>query len=530
MPAHTDIKLPAPERRPVRRGRWCFKNLSLSAKFYLALIPLVVMAVIVIFVARQSLRNNAQALIVAREVKELAITSQCLLFQQDDATKVMLIDMLNPDASQHKIDAYDLCQKTFTRMKMLTTDPTLTGLIDQMDKMDDGELQPIDSRVLEAMGNGDAELARKIYFKEYAPKRTEYEGVMNHLCDQAEAMAQQADRKMSKKNQDSVRNISMALVAGGLLVAATMLGITRHVSRQLRATTRLIEDEAEATARSSHQLRVTSNNLAEGNSAVAASLVETSSSLNQMALTTSNTATSMGNAKAVTNQACAAAEKGVADMQTLDVALKNIKNSSDGIAKIIKTIDEIAFQTNILALNAAVEAARAGEAGLGFAVVAEEVRNLARRSAEAARETDEHIKDSINKSRTGVDIGERVAKTFADIAQKIRHVDSLAAEIASASRSQSDGLAQINSAVSQIDASTQNSAAIAEESASACHELDSQAAVLKQAVADLQTLIDGRSPAKAAARANGAIPLNRAPAKLADSRQAVAWTAVENRN
>ncbi len=174
-------------------------------------------------------------------------------------------------------------------------------------------------------------------------------------------------------------------------------------------------------------------------------------------------------------------------------AMDDIKASSDGIAKIIKTIDELAFQTNILALNAAVEAARAGESGMGFAVVADEVRSLAQRCAQAAKETAGKIEDAVQKSAKGAEISAKVARSLEEIVTKARQVDEMAGEVAAASREQSQGIEQVNTAVSQMDKVTQSNAANAEESASAAEELNAQADALKDAVAELLQLVDGRA-------------------------------------
>lgn len=198
-----------------------------------------------------------------------------------------------------------------------------------------------------------------------------------------------------------------------------------------------------------------------------------------------------GKANDLAKQARAAADTGAADMTSMSAAMEAIKVSSDDIAKIIKTIDEIAFQTNILALNAAVEAARASEAGMGFAVVADEVRNLAQRSAQAAKETAGKIEGAINKTAQGVDISAKVAEALREIVAKVRQVDELAAEVATASREQTQGITQINTAVTQMDTVTQSNAASAEESASAAEELNAQAETMKASVGELLQLVSG---------------------------------------
>ena len=208
---------------------------------------------------------------------------------------------------------------------------------------------------------------------------------------------------------------------------------------------------------------------------------------------TKNNAENSRVAKDLTGTMREVADTGASDMEEMAQAMAAIKNSSNNIAKIIKTIDEIAFQTNILALNAAVEAARAGEAGMGFAVVAEEVRNLALRSASAARETAEKIEDSIQKSSAGVQINAKVSLSLADIVSKARQADQLVAQISIASNEQSQGIDQINSSVSQMDAMTQNNAAGAEESANVSADLRNQSTQLTQLVQELQTLVGGKS-------------------------------------
>jgi methyl-accepting chemotaxis protein len=177
--------------------------------------------------------------------------------------------------------------------------------------------------------------------------------------------------------------------------------------------------------------------------------------------------------------------------EAMDAAMKEIKAASDQTSKIIKTIDEIAFQTNLLALNAAVEAARAGEAGKGFAVVAEEVRNLAKRAADAAKTTGSLIEENVNRVTGGVQLVVTLKGALVEVETSSGKVAGLAANVAAASDEQSRGIDQINTAVTQMSQVTQQNAGNAEESASAAEELSAQAESLMESVRDLLTLVHG---------------------------------------
>jgi len=285
----------------------------------------------------------------------------------------------------------------------------------------------------------------------------------------------------------------ITLVGTGMLLF-TLTGFfffNRHqIERPLRGAIDKIKEASAGTAEAASSVASTSQSVAEGASSQAAALQETSASLNEIASMTKRNAENAGHAKELATQARSAAETGATDMQAMSIAMEDIKTSSSNIAKIIKTIDEIAFQTNLLALNAAVEAARAGEAGAGFAVVADEVRSLALRSVHAARETAESIEDSIRKSEHGAELNQKVAQSLSDIVSKARQVDELIAEIAHGSGEQDQGLSQILTAVNQMDQVTQKNAAHSEESASAAQDLQSHATAMHRALVDLQTLVD----------------------------------------
>jgi methyl-accepting chemotaxis protein len=265
--------------------------------------------------------------------------------------------------------------------------------------------------------------------------------------------------------------------------------LTRSLTRQLSHLAENLGGTSREVASAASQVATTSQSLAEGSSEQAASIEETSSSLEELSSMTKRNANNSQKANELSRQTRAAADKGVADVQEMSIAMAAIMASSDDIAKIIKTIDGIAFQTNILALNAAVEAARAGEAGMGFAVVADEVRNLAQRSAQAAKETATKIEGAIGKTAQGVTLSSKVSQALNDIVTKARQVDELAAEVAGASREQTEGIVQINTAVGQMDKVTQSNAASAEESAAAAQELNAQAEIMQQSVNELLRLV-----------------------------------------
>ena len=283
-------------------------------------------------------------------------------------------------------------------------------------------------------------------------------------------------------------------VCGAVLVLAPLLIVLlaqKSVVGPILRVVNTLSATFEQTVAGVERISQASKSVAEGASDQAASLEETASSLEELSVMTRQNNDNAQKTNQLMVQARDSADHGAREMQSMNTAMQAIRSSSIEISKIIKTIDEISFQTNILALNAAVEAARAGEAGLGFAVVAEEVRSLAQRSADAARETTTKIETAIARAMQGVEISGRVAMALEQITAKVREVGALASEVAEASKQHHQGIEQINVAVSHVDKLTQNTAANAEQSDVAANQLRGEAAALKQAVTGLLELVEG---------------------------------------
>ncbi|MGC3957102.1 MAG: methyl-accepting chemotaxis protein [Verrucomicrobiota bacterium] len=348
------------------------------------------------------------------------------------------------------------------------------------------------------------------------------EGVLTEARTTSKS-SMEASTKTSNTAATSLAAAALTMIVG--LSIAFLVGvscswfITRSITKPIRRVAEQLSAGAAQTASAATQVSAASQSLAGGASEQAASLEETSSSLEEMASMTKRNSENAQRATNVAKAARQAAEQGSRDTQDMSKAMDAIKVSSDDVAKIIKTIDEIAFQTNILALNAAVEAARAGEAGMGFAVVADEVRSLAQRSAQAAKETASKIEGAIVNTTQGVAISAKVATALNDILARARELDDLAAEVAGASTEQTQGIDQINLAVTQMDKVTQTNAASAEESAAAAEELNAQADAMKESVNELLRLVDGqgrqapvnapRQPAKTSSARFAPEPLDR---------------------
>jgi methyl-accepting chemotaxis protein len=287
--------------------------------------------------------------------------------------------------------------------------------------------------------------------------------------------------------------LSMVFTIGGIVIGAIVaIFITRSITGPIKNIIDGLNVGAKHVFSASEQVSSSSQFLSEGSSKQAASIEETSSSLEQISSMTKQNSENANTADSLMKDTKEVVDHANDSMEHLTRSMAEISASSEDTSRIIKTIDEIAFQTNLLALNAAVEAARAGDAGAGFAVVADEVRSLAMRAAEAARNTAQLLESTVKKVEEGSELVSETNKAFKKVTENTAKGGALVGEIAAASGDQSNGIQQINQAVTEMNGVVQHNAANAEESAAAAEEMSAQAEEMKRIVDQLVFLVEGR--------------------------------------
>jgi methyl-accepting chemotaxis protein/methyl-accepting chemotaxis protein-1 (serine sensor receptor) len=340
----------------------------------------------------------------------------------------------------------------------------------------------------QAMGRQQMDAGMVIFAQKVQPSLEEIGRQAVSLVDQLNSeLASASAASAAKSARGTTVTIALLLIALG--VGAGVLWMVRRVGVGLKDLAARMSESAERVSGGASMVSSASQSLAAGASQQAASLEETSASTEEIASITRKNA---DHALQVAGLMQQSADGAVGVNESLDrmvVQMNEIGNSSNKIARIIKVIDEIAFQTNILALNAAVEAARAGEAGLGFAVVADEVRNLAQRCAQAARDTAGLIEDSISTSRDGNARLDQMAGNVRAMTENATKVKSLVDEVNMGSQEQARGMEQIARAVMQMEQVTQRTAASAEESATAGTDLNSHANALRALVHEMRDMV-----------------------------------------
>lgn len=373
------------------------------------------------------------------------------------------------------LDAYE---KTITQPEDRTM---FTQVVQLSEKLTEAFGQAIAARQssTEALG-----LVRK----HLTPVVSELNPLLEKLVDWNEANGTRATAEGRTNAKAGVVRIG-AMFGACFLIGSIggFLGI-RSINRALLNVIEQLESGAAQVASASTEIASTSQSLSQGSSEQAASLEEISASMEEMTAMTRRNSENATAATGMMAETAVQVERSNGALREMVTSMDAIKASSEKVAKINKTIDEIAFQTNILALNAAVEAARAGEAGMGFAVVADEVRNLAQRSAVAAKDTAALIEEAISNSNQGAAKLDQVATAIRGITESASKVKNLIEEVNEASGQQTQGINQVSTAINEVSRVTQTAAASAEESAAASEELSSQAQTVRDLLRAIQAL------------------------------------------
>jgi methyl-accepting chemotaxis protein len=349
--------------------------------------------------------------------------------------------------------------------------------------------EKIINRIIEPIAIGNQAVMDQAALTQIDQEVNKWIGLLEQNIQSNNIANEKAKTNAAKIPMTFISVILITILIGMLSALIFWVNAYRNITGPVNRTTQGLTESSKQVAAVSSQLATSAQQLSAGSTEQAAAIEETSSTLEESASMLQQNTASTKQATQISQQAKDSADKGNNEMQEMMASIREIKKSSNQIAKIIKIIDDIAFQTNILALNAAVEAARAGEAGMGFAVVAEEVRNLAQRSAQAAKDTATIIETNIELSGQGVAVADRVREALNEITIQAKKVNELMAEIAAGSQEQTQGINQVSKAINQMETVTQQNAASAEENAITSQELMEQANNMKKMLQDISRIV-----------------------------------------
>jgi methyl-accepting chemotaxis protein len=417
-----------------------------------------------------------------------AATSELTSLERGGVLAAMLGDKAHVEEYQQKFNVQaESLRKALAELGRVAETRAISERVQNLDQQSNLVMQA-DRELRQAIANQQMDSGLQIFAQKVVPR-------LEEIGKQASALVQQQTQDLAQASASSAGKstsstlITIALLLVGICVGGGVLWMVRKANEALRTLAAKMAEGAENVSEAAAQVSRASQSLAEGATEQAASLEETSSSTEEIASITRQNAEHALQVAGLMQKTAQDAGAVNASLDRMVEQMKEIDTSSNKIARIIKVIDEIAFQTNILALNAAVEAARAGEAGLGFAVVADEVRNLAQRCAQAARDTAGLIEESINTSHDGNARLDQMAGAVRAMTDNAGRVKSLVDEVNHGSQEQARGMEQISRSVSQMERVTQKNASAAEESASAGTELTSHANTLRELVHEMREMV-----------------------------------------
>ncbi|AOO66228.1 methyl-accepting chemotaxis protein [Sulfurospirillum halorespirans] len=400
----------------------------------------------------------------------------------------------DPALLESAIKKFDVLFQDVSALKAQTTDSVALGYLNAIESS---------AKVYEESLKGFVAVMQET--NEVQKKRLQVVGELSIAIDAITEEGFNSIVTIAEETSSSLSTASFAMIVGvivGLIISIILaFFLIRSIVKVVVDSVKSLSEGTAQVVSASEQISSASVSLAEGASSQASSVEEVSATIEEATASNNQNADNSREANLLAQHSNDAARIGNQQVGDLMVAMEKITDSSQKIAKIIKTIDEIAFQTNLLALNAAVEAARAGEHGLGFAVVAEEVKNLAERSAGAAKEITGIIEASIDQVKMGTEVANRTKESFTEILTSIKKTSDLIGEIAISAKEQAEGMNQIATAMGSVDQITQQNASASEETAAAAEELNAQALSMLESVAEIAALAGydmGKEASKAA--------------------------------
>lgn len=410
------------------------------------------------------------------------------------------INRLSHETRQIIIESKKITREGISKINSEEGKKEFELILHRLQKIDkeQGNYEKQANHIFELINGSDQEETEKL-----AGKIDKEEEQLNHELEELRLKIEKFTAEsllQAEHHEQSALLYIISIVVTSIIIGLGLgLYIARNISIPIRNIVQNLTDSSEQVSSAANQVSASSQSLAEGASEQAAAIEETSASMEEISSMTKLNANNSVRANSLMTTSLDVITEADRSIEAVNSSMNEISAASDETSKIIKIIDEIAFQTNLLALNAAVEAARAGEAGAGFTVVAEEVRSLAMRSADAAKSTASLIEEIVQKIANGKDIVTKTSVTFKNIKESSDKVGSIVSEIATASKEQSQGIDQVTIAVSQMDTVTQQNASIAEESASASEELNAQSETMVSMLIELHLLIEGDTKKSCAA-------------------------------
>jgi methyl-accepting chemotaxis protein len=473
-------------------------------------------------IARSIAGDNLPGITLAAKMQESALQNEALALQHtlsEDKAQMASIEEKMAKAAAENTDAGDKYEKTI----FTTEDRQTYDVVKKTREV----MRAARQKLVEYSRSHTAAESAKVFYADFAPAQDKFTAAVQSLVDLNASQGASNGAAITATVTGATWSITIGLLVAFICGAGIAFYIVRSTNGVLGASVSALTEGSEQVVSAAGQVATSAQSLSQGATEQAASLEETSASMEEMASMARKNSENTQEAAGLMAEVDKRVNDSNQSLNAMVASMAAIQESSNKVAKIIKTIDEIAFQTNILALNAAVEAARAGEAGMGFAVVADEVRNLAQRSAQAAKDTAGLIEESITRSKEGSTKVEQVASSIGSITESVTRVKGIVNEVREASHQQNQGIDQVAQAIAQMEKVTQTTAATAEESAAASEELNAQAESSMGVVRQLEALVGGaagdpgartfgKSPAKRAAGASkrgNVLPMAASPSK-----------------